>query len=836
MTGFGSLYYTDCLPGQGLQGGAGFQFQAVTPGTAGEAMHLVARAALYEPPAAWMRDRRPAAAYPRSLAHVAEDSVLATAAGRYLGQEANGTREGNQFTHAVVTRDPADYGAVRPAQLWGADWWAAAPHARTALPEMPSNPAPGPLDIETVRDRVRAAADGEARLVALLSAVQDLAEPTRRRTVVLVSADPEQAACWLAAATLLLPRPEALRVTFKIFVADPQYSSHDVIALHPEWAGRWADTRDDSGSTVFDLDRGRCSRVETTSSAAFWVPRFLRDDPYDIVDAVELAAQFAAARRERPSSTWPGALPDGARAPEPTVADRLVALVVAGGEPLRDLADVDEVARWLVGAPDEAVRIARDPALEAVLATVPPAEVLRTLAAAVGNGRWEDAAVDQVLDGLLASELVEATETEGATALEAARRHEPLRRPTRAGESRWAARAAVESALRDAPPDRFPALLTLAARHGVHPETNGFADAADRFARWWLESSDVTLMPERWDAPPEALDWVRDVLRRILASTETADSAVLIVQDRWWRPLLEAASDPADALDRLVWSSAYAKLHGEQARRLRRRVLDACLRVSPGAPGGTRAWSILFRFTPKSPWAYCVVVDALEKLVPMSPEVAAEVIKAVDEERELSVEGLWLADALDRHGYRLSPELVEQRDRDRGVLAVVAALRAPTSAHPEGEIATALDAIPPAVRRVRMPKLLDALIGADRELAAGVLRAVRPSTLLEVGAAMQRRWERPASADRSAVAALAFVATAEPRGPQQQDFTVLRNLLDQHVKTLDKEERAAIFRALPPGRRGAWTAWRRSVEPNLIRRSLGQVTSSFRGEQGKREG
>jgi len=215
VTGFGSLYYTDCLPDQGLQGGAGFQFQAATPGPASEAMHIVQRSALYEPPASWMRERRPVSAYPRSLAHTAEDGLLATAAGRYLGQEANGTREGNQFTHAIVTREPGDYGMVRPAQLWGADLWVGEPAASTTLPELPSDPQPGPLDIETVRDRVRATDDCAGVLVTLVSALQYLGDPARRRTVVLVSADPERAACWLAAATLLLPSRQALKVSFK---------------------------------------------------------------------------------------------------------------------------------------------------------------------------------------------------------------------------------------------------------------------------------------------------------------------------------------------------------------------------------------------------------------------------------------------------------------------------------------------------------------------------------------------------------------------------------------------------------------------------------------------
>ena len=140
---FGALYYTDCAPGQGLQGGSGFQFQAASGGPAVEAMPLVQRSALYEPPAGWMHERRPVQAYPRSLAHICADGLLVTAAGCYLGQEAGGPREGNQFTHALITRDPAAYGPVRPAQLWAAPCWATGPAAGTDLPAAPATSPTG---------------------------------------------------------------------------------------------------------------------------------------------------------------------------------------------------------------------------------------------------------------------------------------------------------------------------------------------------------------------------------------------------------------------------------------------------------------------------------------------------------------------------------------------------------------------------------------------------------------------------------------------------------------------------------------------------------------------
>lgn len=137
--GFESLFYTDCRPGQGLRGGAGFQFQAVSPGTSTEMMSLVQRSVLYEVPVGWMRTNRPVADYPPSLAHVC-DGVYATARGVYLGAEADGVRGGNQFTHAVSTVDPSSYGAVRPAQLWNGPWWSERPASGTACEPVPADP------------------------------------------------------------------------------------------------------------------------------------------------------------------------------------------------------------------------------------------------------------------------------------------------------------------------------------------------------------------------------------------------------------------------------------------------------------------------------------------------------------------------------------------------------------------------------------------------------------------------------------------------------------------------------------------------------------------------
>jgi GTPase-associated protein 1, N-terminal domain type 2/GTPase-associated protein 1, middle domain len=787
--GFGSLYYTDCRPGQGLQGWAGFQFQAASPGIAPEAMPLVQRTALYEPPVRWMRERRPVADYPPSLAHTVEGGVFATAAGCYLGQEANGTREGNQFTHAVVTRDPADYGLVRPAQLWAAPWWAVEPAAGTELDELAAHPEPGPLTVETVRDRVRDAEGGEERLTALLSAIHHLAAHEHRRTVVLVGADPEEAACWIAAATLLLPRPEALRVSFKIFVADGQYGQHDIIALHPEWAGRWSDTGSSSGLAVFDLDQGRHTAVEATAAACFWVPRLLAEDAYDVVDAVELAGQFARARvaRVRVAS----ALVDSADAPAPpTGPDRLAAAVVAAGEPLSTSDQLEAAAGWLLTAPEEAMRIARDSVLAAVLQASPRAPVLRTLAAAAGSRGWAPAA-QQIQRGLLTAEIAEVlAASDGVAALRRLTALAPLPPLDRPDEDREHGRAEVEAALREARPDQVPPLLTVAHRHAVRPVTANFRGAAYTFAAWWVEQPDPDLEPERWPAPPEALDWVRDVLRGALAGPQHA-CALEAVRARWWRPLWQEAYDPGDELDATLMSVAYQHLTGSRRNQLMRDVQEwAFARMVGGADPSAVAWGIVFGTrAPGIPEATEFLAGLVDGGRTLSPEVGSWLCAVLEREPVLSEEGLWVIDQLRKQGHPLPLRLAERRTSD---------------------------------------VVIEPLLAAPRDTALAILGGCSDKDAFPIYQALKARWPRhagtTATADECRAVAFVFVlATGRPKTEQQRtDFSLLLGWLAKLVAAMPQDVRIAVERSYPGGLGQPWWDWVSTVEPrrwSLRRRS-----------------
>jgi hypothetical protein len=302
MTGqFEALIYTDCVPGQGLRGSAGLQFQARSAGAGQEAMAVVQRALLYEPPAAWMHERRPVADYPPSFAHV-WDGYLATAAGVYLGREANGNREGNQLTHSIVTKDPGTYGLVRPAQLFGASFWTDQPAGSTECPAVAAGWQPGPLDAETIQEFVGDHPDGEHRLAGLVTALSTIHEPKAQR-VLFVAEHPEPVLRWLVAGTLLLPQPRALAVGFKIFSTNPAYATQPVLAVHPEWYT----AAPGSGYLVADLVNDRWGEFPVDPVAAAWARLFCAEDPYDVIDAVELAGASGlccplTAARSSPSS------------------------------------------------------------------------------------------------------------------------------------------------------------------------------------------------------------------------------------------------------------------------------------------------------------------------------------------------------------------------------------------------------------------------------------------------------------------------------------------------------------------------------------------------------
>ncbi|MGA5301107.1 GTPase-associated protein 1-related protein [Nucisporomicrobium flavum] len=519
---FETLIYTDCVPGQGLQGTAGLQFQARSPGADRAAMSLVQGADLYEPPASWMRDRRPLEDYPPSFAH-AYDTVYATAAGVYLGREANGGREGNQLTHAIVTADPASYLLHRPAQLFGAPFWLKQPAPTTECEPVRHPWEPGPFDIEAAKALVTENPRGTELLDRLLTSLLALTGSDGRR-VLFISEDAEEVLRWISTATLLLPQEQALKIGFKVFTTNPAYATQPVVAVHPGWDSTAVTLEDDGGYAVFDLTRNDSSKVPVDPQARRWVRLLLDEDPYDVLDMVETAA---ATGRENPDEAY-----------------ELARLMVLHGPGLSQH-DARVAVSWLKTTPATVLRPSREKLIDKLLDDVTqwPEDILRDLDEIARSGQADPSRPPQVRVALISAELDRAARQGTASTIELGAL------PPGAWQDQHTDQCealVVEElrAVRD--PRMFDAVLKVAHRFHLTARVDDAAEASRAFIEAWADHPELDLSPGSWGtAQRPLLDDLRSELTRRVRAGHGDE-----VGDAWWNLLrvpMPMSDDPLDA-------------------------------------------------------------------------------------------------------------------------------------------------------------------------------------------------------------------------------------------------------------------------------------------------
>ncbi|OXM47041.1 GTPase-associated protein 1-related protein [Amycolatopsis alba] len=752
---FDSLYYTDCVPGQGLRGGAGFQFQAVSAGVSHDTMSLVQRTSLYEAPVAWMREQRDVADYPPSLTHVHDDGVYATARGRYLGTEANGVREGNQFTHAVATTDPDTYGLVRPAQLWEAPWWAEKAAPTTNCEPVAADPEAGPWGIDAVREWVLGRPDGEEWLLAVQSAFDLVHEPGGRR-VLFVGADVTEVLGWISAGTVLMAQRRALRLGFRVFATNPRQSRHDVLAVHDDWAGSFGDPARDNGFVVFNLTTGRHSEIEFTEGARFWVPRFLREDPYDVVDAIELAQRFAG-KEARPSAS-----------------DRSVAAIVTLGETAEGTGHAGDLVRWLADCPAPQPEEVVHPVLEAVLAADPDITALRALPEAT---EWHGAGrelADRGIRALFEAELAQLT---GAVPVV---------------EESGSLAAIAEAAANVVEPERMDELLRLCTRFDVTPNVGGFTEGARRFTGWWVEHKNAPLEPDRWSCREQMIDLLRDELAGLLERPDGPHYRDDIKRF-WWEILVETATDVSTPLDSEITASAIAGTDAAYREELIDYVLDS-LRSADPETRGHLMWRATFAHSLPS---IAELTSLLEKLAPgpltdWLGDKVGEALDAVIGPR-LSVEGLDVLALAYSHGDLPGrPEFADFARQDKGLkdwLAVVAGGRPPRASGLRQITEPIMTARAADITAVFLDRLPVGEAGKLLERSGGTL----PAVLLRE---LPRHWYGSVLTQRADTAvALTFVAVGAP-GTTEQLAVKTERALRKWLKQADKQRLARVSRLL----------------------------------------
>ncbi|MEU9022378.1 hypothetical protein [Actinomadura sp. NPDC048394] len=291
MTVAWQLHYTSAR--RGPTGRAGFQFVAETPGLPDGVRAAVTPYMSYRPPpdAPLSPDDAELDGFPVSLLYDRVDGRPLLLRCRYLGRDYSG-RYGNFFAHAVVADDDELEG-LRPAELWHAPLWTPLPGDGDlgVLDDL----APGAaLDPESLAAWLAAGSgppDAYGTLARLVDAVAGVLGRGHGR-IVLVAADVELIARWIAVVSYSLPVAAAARLSFTTYTADPDGAAQRLVGTTPDV---WNAVRHHASHALAvdlraGLGGGGTSRFARTV-AACW-----RDADFPALDALgELALLDGAA-------------------------------------------------------------------------------------------------------------------------------------------------------------------------------------------------------------------------------------------------------------------------------------------------------------------------------------------------------------------------------------------------------------------------------------------------------------------------------------------------------------------------------------------------------------
>ncbi|MFF5263037.1 hypothetical protein ACFY4C_29265 [Actinomadura viridis] len=259
------LHYTSAR--RGPTGRAGFQFVAETPGLPDGVRAEVTPYLSYRPPpqAPLSPDEGELGRFPVALLYDRVAGLPLLLRCRYLGRDYSG-RYGNFFAHAVVAEEEELEG-IRPAELWHAPMWAGEPlHGGAGGAVLPpledlspgadSDPeslarwladldaaaftgpdTPGSPDAPDGHGPPDGPGSGPYDLLALLmDAVTGVLARGHGR-VVLIGADVERIARWIAVVSYSLPVAAAARMSFVTYSADPDGAAQRVVGTTPDvWA------------------------------------------------------------------------------------------------------------------------------------------------------------------------------------------------------------------------------------------------------------------------------------------------------------------------------------------------------------------------------------------------------------------------------------------------------------------------------------------------------------------------------------------------------------------------------------------------------------------------
>lgn len=775
---FDRLLYTDCRAGTGRGAGGGFQVQAQSAGVDSAQARMAASWLLYEAQNAYIVQRRPVEDFPPGFAHACDEG-FGTAQSRYVGKEATGGRQGNHLTDCLLTRDPDLYGSTRPAQLWCSDLWRAEPWDTRECPPFAGDLPLGPLTVDAVADWLKDRKERGSVLARLLSVLEDQAG----KRVVIVAAEAGEALRWVTAATLLLPTRLALDVSFKVFSSNPLRAEQRIVAVPKELNAQLAPGRGDS---VLVLDAEECGIDDIAASvrASFLVEQLLSvDDPYDVVDAVELAESLSA----------------GLRPGDPDAMHTAWALT----RPADPLIDPAALARWLkqAGAP-----LQRDygPAVAGmILAAYPPAGMLRWLDQALGRRVIELDAIP-VRVQLFGAELAEVRAGKAPPA-------DVLAEVPLGFEARRDAESELSSAILLGSDAQVDLLLRLARRHRIEPELTAppMLRCIEKFVGNWIDHG-AGYDPNQWVHREQILDSTQEALRARLQAGGLA--AVRPALERLFRYFADRIGDPSDPLDRHLAAAAIADRPRRERPAQLNAILDRLLRSplpSASAVGLQRA---LVEWGAVGPDEADLLITRLPGQVEILPEVVKVAVTQLAAE-DPSEHMLEILASLDRRKIALpSSSLADLLAADRDVRAFLEATRANDLMVDQQyfrKTVARLGQAAPEVVKLRLGSVLRACLECHPHLGGEVLsvldaRKLRPS----LGRLLIDRWQKELGRPGTIRATIWGVRCLEypelPAKRRDQIIDAIREFRD----TLSREQYDKWYREvrhdLPPAAHETW--------------------------------
>jgi hypothetical protein len=321
------MYYTSCEVG--LAGYPGFQFNAATPGVDPAVLRRVEQVTSYEPPRSlgYQPTAEQIAACPVNLCYLpggdGEPAILANTV--FIGTDYS-NRFGNYFVHALsLAAVEDDLGGALPIDFWRAGFWTrtevSQPELGEARPEPPATSGPAAAE-----EFLQGA--GRRRWLPLLLTAVDRAMTTGERSVVVVEADSERVAGWIAGVSHLLPPAMSRRLSFATYSYRPGRNAEHLVGTVPE-ADFVVDETTLRAYFLFDIVGGQASELTAHPLAELLTAM----DAQDATDLWSLAEPLAA-----------GAEPDFAGWYPPAAAGAL-----RGGIPV-DAGDLAAVIDWLPGS------------------------------------------------------------------------------------------------------------------------------------------------------------------------------------------------------------------------------------------------------------------------------------------------------------------------------------------------------------------------------------------------------------------------------------------------------------------------------------------------------